>query len=196
MNMKNKSLKIIIIIFAVIITVGFSVFGWHIIKNRLTDPSRQASPVLKVITRNRDDNKINYSVIYDNGNIAETEAFTPDKTVFLYAGNYDYASKIEDGKIVVTLLKPRLTDSNGNKVEPDETVKKLMKTLARESEHDILGVIIIIDGDNYYAFVEHNVNLWVPCHLYRYEKNEDTLTDLYCWNYVDLIGIAEYENEE
>ncbi|MBE6835507.1 MAG: hypothetical protein E7515_04570 [Ruminococcaceae bacterium] len=195
MNMKNKSLKIIIIIFAVIITVGFSVFGWHIIKNRLTDPSRQASPVLKAITRNRDDNKINYSVIYDSGNIAETEAFIPDKVVFLNAGS-NYVSKVENGKIIVTLDRTRLTDSNGNEVEPDETVKKLMKTLARESEHDILGAIIIIDGDNYYAFVEHNVNLCVPCHLYRYEKNEDTLTDLYCWNYVDLIGIAEYENEE
>ena len=198
--MKKTVFNKLIIVLCIVLAVGFSVFCLHIVKSRqagLISGSRQkATPVLKAVTRNRKDNKTDYSVIYDNGEIRKTEMFIPDNTDFLYADHNCYYSKVENGRIIVRLLKTKVTDSKGNKVEPDETAKALMKTLAKETEHDIFGLIIVIDNGNYYAFVEYNVNLWAPCYLYRYEKEEKTLTDLYCWDDVELIGIAECENEK
>ena len=152
--------------------------------------SQSGNPLIKTITTDLSDNSTNYSVIYDNGEIKEADFFVADDSEFLYATYYNFVSRIENGKIVVELKGTRITDSKGNSVEADETVKMLMQELADESEHDLLSVTVIIDNGNYYAFVKLNVNWCTPCILYRYDIGSGKLIELFCWDNVELTGIA------
>ena len=186
MNKKSvlSSTKIIMFVFTILCTLLLYGCG------RTDNLESEGKPVLKTITKDLSDNTTNYCVIYDDGIIKETDSFVADNTEFLYAVLSDYASKVENGKVVVTLKATYLTDSNGHQVETDETVKALMQAIADVSEHDILFVSILIDDGNYYAFVKLNVNWWTPCLLYDYDADAGKLTELYCWDNVDLTGIA------
>ncbi len=150
----------------------------------------QGNPVVKTITSQNESSKTDYSIVYDNGNVGKTGEFEPDDVTILFVENGDFKSSMDDGKITVMLDSTELTDEYGNVVEADETLVALMNSVADNAEHDIFDVKIIIDGDRYFVFEKHNVNLWTPCVLYEYDPAALKLTELYKWDDVELKGIA------
>ncbi|MDY6243260.1 MAG: hypothetical protein SPL82_05130, partial [Lachnospiraceae bacterium] len=97
----------------------------------------------------------------------ETDSFTADEAEFLYADADDFASAVENGKVVVELKATKMIDSEGNEVEEDGTVKVIMQKLADEAEHDLSRMTVISDDGSYYTFVKYNVNWQNLCALYR-----------------------------
>ncbi len=151
---------------------------------------RAERPVVKTITVNSSNEEKEYSIIYDNGKIGRTEEFSPDNAIFLYAEEGDFAATTKGGKITVTLADTKLTDSEGTESDPDDAMLSLMQRVADNAEHDIFDVIFIIDGSRYFVFEKHNVNLQIPCVLYEYDTESDSLKELCRWEDVELEGIA------
>ena len=82
---------------------------------------------------------------------------------------------------------------DGNLIEADEELQRLMTCAARELEHDIWEFLIIRDGDDLFAYVKLNVNWSDPCDLYRYDPQNDTLIHLCRWQNKDFSGIRVLE---
>lgn len=135
-------------------------------------------------------NETVYSVVYGNGVMKETDSFTADEAEFLYADADDFASAVENGKVVVELKATKMIDSEGNEVEEDGTVKVIMQKLADEAEHDLSRMTVISDDGSYYTFVKYNVNWQNLCALYRYDGSEGKLTEVCRWDNVEMTGTA------
>lgn len=149
-----------------------------------------AEAVVKTITEKEDSYEKIYSIIYDNETEKTTDAFTPDDATFLYAEDDVFISNVKEGAVSVSLNDTRLTDSAGDSYDVDEIMYTLLECIAENAEHDIFGVTVIIDDGSYFVFEKHNVNLYTPCVLYKYDKDTDELKKLYQWENVNLIGIS------
>lgn len=154
--------------------------------------SQDAVPILKVIIQEEKSDTADYEyvTIYNDGNYAETEAFNPDDLAIYTSVNGNFHSSIVNNKIVNTLEATILIDSNGNITEADTIMIEIMKAAADTIHHDIWQLEIITNGNQYYAFIELNVNWQSPCILYKYDNVTAELTKLCCWDGVDLVGIA------
>lgn len=144
---------------------------------------KEASPILKVIIRaeGADAADYEYLVVYDNGTSTETDAFVPDDASFYTAESGAFVSSVVNNKIINTLK----TNANA-----DETMTAIMQTAADSINHAIIQFTIITDGDIYLAFAKLNVNWQSPCILYEYDMATDSLTEIYRWDGVDLIGVS------
>ncbi len=149
------------------------------------------APLLKAITVDKNNNALVYYDIFGNGVVKETIPFVPDDAKFLYADTDDFVSDTVNGKIIVELKDTKMSDEQDNEVEADDTVQEMMQKIADETEHDICGFTAIIDNDDYYAFVKHNVNWQDPCILYQYDISSGVFTELCRWDNVDMTGIAK-----
>ena len=130
----------------------------------------------------------NYSAIYANGKLEQTESFTADK-VKIYDATNDFENKIVGNRIVVTLKSTYLIDEDGNESHAGDDLKQFMQSLANLSHNSLWNVQIIEDGDRYLAFVKRNVNWWTPCILYKYDAENNKAVKLYEWDDEDLQGI-------
>ena len=154
-----------------------------------------SNPVVRAITSKPGTDEKEYSIVYDNGKIEATSDFTPDETIILYADNDDFSANVENGKVSVRLDDTKLTDDTGDPYDTDEVIQSLMKSIADNADHDIFDVSIIIDGDRYFVFEKHNVNIHTPCVLYEYDTTAKGLNELCRWEDVDLIGISVYGSD-
>jgi hypothetical protein len=148
-----------------------------------------ATPVVKTITAAEDGAPV-YSIVYDNGNVRETDPFTPEDASFYQAETGDFSARIVHGKIVNTLMRTDLTDENGTTLPADTAMSALMQAAADTIDHDIAQFTIIKAQDDYFTLVKLNVNWSDPATLYRYNADSGTLTVLHQWDGVDLLGIA------
>ncbi len=154
-----------------------------------------SNPVVRAITSKPGTDKKEYSIVYDNSQIEATSEFTPDETIILYADNDDFSANVENGKVNVRLDDTKLTDDTGDPYDTDDVIQSLMQDIADNAEHDIFDVSIIIDGDRYFVFEKHNVNIQTPCLLYEYDTTAKVLNELCRWEDVDLIGISVYGSD-
>ena len=145
------------------------------------------NPIVEVATIDNS-GTTNYSAIYANGKLEQTESFTADK-VKIYDATNDFENKIVGNRIVVTLKSTYLIDEDGNESHAGDDLKQFMQSLADVSHNPLWNVQIIEDGDRYLAFVKLNVNWWTPCILYEYDADNNKAVKLYEWDDVDLQGI-------
>ncbi|MBR4573718.1 MAG: hypothetical protein IKO16_02300 [Lachnospiraceae bacterium] len=154
-----------------------------------------SNPVVRAITSKPGTDEKEYSIVYDNGKIEATSEFAPDEAIVLYADSDDFVANTENGKVNVRLDDTKLTDDTGNPYDTDDVIQSLMQDIADNAEHDIFDVSIIIDGDRYFVFEKHNVNIQTPCVLYEYDTATKVLDELCRWDDVDLKGIAIYGSD-
>lgn len=154
-----------------------------------------SNPVVRAITSKPGTDEKEYSIVYDNGKIEATSEFAPDEAIVLYADSDDFVANTENGKVNVRLDDTKLTDDTGNPYDTDDVIQSLMQDIADNAEHDIFDVSIIIDGDRFFVFEKHNVNIHTPCVLYEYDITAKGLNELCRWEDVDLIGISVYGSD-
>lgn len=128
-----------------------------------TGCGNHGTPVVKVVTSSVDDGTKSYEIVYKDGKVEKTDEFTPEADTIYRADDGDYSSDVKDGKITVTLNRTKLTDEDGNDIEPDENTTRLMQWIADNSEHDFLAVYTTNLQDKYFAMVELNTNWSDPC---------------------------------
>ena len=131
-----------------------------------------------------------YEMIYEGGKVKKTGKFTPEANTIYQADFTDFSGTIEDNKIAVTLIDTKLTDEDGNEIEPDENTIKFMQWIADNAEHNIYEADFIPLQDKYFALVKLNVNWWDPCVLYMYDTEEQKFSELYKWDHVNIEGVS------
>ena len=129
-------------------------------------------------------------MIYEGGKVKKTGKFTPEANTIYQADFTDFSGTIEDNKIAVTLIDTKLTDKDGNEIEPDENTIKFMQWIADNAEHNIYEADFIPLQDKYFALVKLNVNWWDPCVLYMYDTEEQKFSELYKWDHVNIEGVS------
>ena len=154
-----------------------------------------SNPIVKAITSKPGTDEKEYSIVYNNGKIEAASEFAPDEAIVLYADSDDFVANTENGKVNVRLDDTKLTDDTGNPYDTDDVIQSLMQDIADNAEHDIFDVSIIIDGDRFFVFEKHNVNIHTPCVLYEYDITAKGLNELCRWEDVDLIGISVYGSD-
>lgn len=102
----------------------------------------------------------------------EIEIYTADESCFKA-----YIDR-KKNKVLNKLVEEGLTDKNNNEVKITPVLKDMFEQISK-LEHDLMVVQILKDGDEYFAYVELNVNLWTPCTLYYYNKDTSKLVELY-----------------
>lgn len=102
----------------------------------------------------------------------EIEIYTADSSCF-----EAYIDR-KKNKVLNKLVEESLTDKHDNEVKITPVLKDMFKQISK-LEHDLMVVQILKDGDEYFAYVELNVNLWTPCTLYYYNKDTSELVELY-----------------
>ena len=160
---------------------GFRLFGWQedaFVLEAVTE--RDGSGVKEYWARSRDGS---------TGRLADS--FDPDDAE-VYTAAFDcFSCRLEDERVVNTLVSTSLTDGAGETVRADETTERLLRTLAGETGHAILEVRIFVDGGTYYAAVKENVNWSDPCLLYLWERETDSLQFVFRWDGVTVVGIRQ-----
>lgn len=141
---------------------------------------------------NKDNNKDRcYYTLTSDGEVTETEPFTPDKMEMFSVpvhdcyGNYDIEFK---SKRISYLMDIALKDEDGNDVEVTPIISDIFKeTLI--IDYDMFTMEIFKVGDEYFVYAEHNVNLWYPCVLYYYNQEASRLIELYKFDDEVITGI-------
>ena len=120
-----------------------------------------------------------------------TDSFEPDDAE-VYTAPFDcFSVRVEDGRVVNTLVCTELTDEEENVVPADETMKAILRELAEVTEHMILEVRLFVDDGTYYAAVKENVNWSDPCRLYLWEADTGLLQLVFRWDNVTVAGIRQ-----
>ena len=154
------------------------------------------SPIAQVFLQKHESSSVQNFQVYEGGHYSVSPAFEPDPAE-IYTADYGcIESYIDDDTVRNRFVRCSLSDENGNPVEADETMEKLMRCAARELLHDLWKFQIIRDGEDLFAFVELNVNFSDPCDLYRYDAKNDTLMHLCRWQNMDFKGIRVLQERE
>lgn len=80
-------------------------------------------------------------------------------------------------------------EKDGQLVEADGTMRKLLNRLQKEAEHWIMDVRIIRAGGAYFVRTRLNVNLWTPVELFWYDPAEDALTEIAVFDDAEIVGL-------
>lgn len=153
--------------------------------------SSNAKPVLKTITVSEtNESEPVYSMVYENGKIKPIQKFTPDDAKFYEIEMIGYRSELNNNEIVGSYEAINLIDTNGNAVDLDIDLDELVKLIRDTTKKNIWRIRIIEVDQEYFSFVELNVNWQSPGILYKYNQEESKLEKIYSWNEVDLIGLA------
>lgn len=153
------------------------------------DPETEGA--VDVIVREGD--AVQYYAVSGDGRVQETDAFEGDD-IAVYevdSGCFDtYLAIDEDGgsEFVNRLADVSIWDENG---EPVPRTPELMRILQAASwlEHDLFTVRILRAGEDYFLYVELNVNWWAPCALYWYDPARKGLVELYEFDSRETIGL-------
>lgn len=157
----------------------------------LTACGKNTYPVLDVKLVLKGSSEVQYAEIYEDGSTANIDEViaTDDAEVFIADVN-NFSANTESGKVVNELISTVVMDGDGNEVEADEALSKLLQTIADSVGHDILEAKIFKDGQMYYIAVQTNVNWQSPCDFYQYDPSDGKLTSLCSWDDVNVLGIA------
>ena len=140
------------------------VFIMSLLVIMLTACGKNTYPVLDVKLELKGSSEVQYAEIYEDGSTANIDEViaTDDAEVFIADVN-NFSANTESGKVVNELISTVVMDGDGNEVEADEALSKLLQTIAESVGHDILEAKIFKDGQMYYIAVQTNVNWQSPC---------------------------------
>ena len=70
-----------------------------------------------------------------------------------------------------------------------DALSEVFDSILTLEPHEIELCQIFQDGDEYYVYLELNVNLAYPCELYHYDKDSKTLKMIIQFNNERIVGI-------
>ena len=176
--MKKKLLIIILILTTLIII--------NIYKNNFTNS-------ILIITQDNSTKKIEYWEINDRKNSRQANKFKSDNIEILtptkcYKHYFDQTTKtsIDETDFTNCLI----LDSNHNELKLTEEIKNILNNTL-DLEHSIISseTKIITLEEQYYVTVALNVNIWSPYTLYKYNKENNTLKEIYTFDNKNIIGL-------
>ncbi len=143
--------------------------------------------ILKVILQDYNDGTIHYDAIGPDGQRQETQEFEslPIEIYTLPRDCIEYIPGDRPNK----LATPKLTDANGNSIEIDKTLQRILDLLCQNEEHWLLNLRILKQGEHYFVNHELNVNLWWPSIVSYYDPAQDILIELYTYDATKVIGL-------
>ena len=140
--------------------------------------------------------KLKSYVIADQKRIMPVETVTKDEMAVFFVPYNCFASYIDrsQNKVLNSLKHIALTDAAGNKMDVPPVIAEMFPEIAK-LEHDLCTVQIFQIENEYFVYVELNVNLWDPCSLYYYNQEKKLLIQLCTFNneYVQGIHILSLE---
>lgn len=122
-------------------------------------------------------------VIADGKRVKTCAPFTADaSTVYLVPqGCFEAYIDRDSNRVLNRLVRVAVTDENGVEAEPPEIMDAVFCAIAR-LEHDLMTVKIFdVDGE-IFVYAEKNVNLWIPCSLYYFDRTDRRLVELYTFD--------------
>ena len=86
----------------------------------------------------------------------------------------------------------RLFDENGRVTEMTDALSDVFDSILELEPHLIELCQIFKDSDEYFVYLELNVNWWYPCELYYYDKASGSLKLLFKFDNERIIGIKTH----
>lgn len=118
-------------------------------------------------------------------------AFTPSPETAFYTfpdGRFDwFGDKSDDPDQTKDY---RVLDADGNEVSlPSDVLQPMIREIGK-IQHAMLLVQIIRSGDEFFVYLELNVNWWSPCRLYYYRQSDEKLVELYTFDNERIVDLA------
>lgn len=157
--------------------------------NRPFDPETEGA--LDVIVQN--DGCTQYYAINGSCHKQKTTAFESDALVVYEVDDrcfetYMGLDNTGDGDFISRLTDVRLWDENGCVVQNTRVLNEILLA-ASELEHDLWKVRILRAGEEYFLYVELNVNWVAPCDLYWYDRERHGLVEVCSLNGWETVGL-------
>lgn len=193
---KNRCKKIVSLIISLslltLCLLNFS--GCRLLSNEDNEDDESKEVVIDIQTQPYDNQKNNtdrcyYSLTTDR-ELNETEPFTPDNIEIFTAPTscfHWYYTKFNSKpfKYVDDII---LKDEDGYDVEITPIISDIFEETAR-LEHSFFKIKIFQENDEYFVYVELNVNWSYPCTLYYYNQEYSRLIKLYTLDNEEVTGI-------
>ena len=152
----------------------------------------EVRPAVNVKLELNSSSEVKYEAINEDGSITVlTKAPVLDDVDIYIADVNNFSASTESGKVVNKLISTAVMDNDGNEVEADEALGRLLQTIADSIQHDILEAKIFKDGQMYYIAIQTNVNWQSPCEFYQYNPSDGKLKSLCSWDDVSVLGVAK-----
>ncbi|MBQ8082485.1 MAG: hypothetical protein IJ240_11390 [Clostridia bacterium] len=143
------------------------------------DPAQEG--LMLVETARGDETEACRYVLASNGRVAEAGPFDPDPVDLYLIPDGCFTSLIEDGRVFNRPTRVIALDQAEQERETPNFVRTALRLLA-QTEHALMNVRVLRDGEHTFVYAEHNVNLWTPCELYYVSPGEDRLILLGEWD--------------
>lgn len=155
--------------------------------------NKKTKVVIDIQTRTeyRDNSQLHYYSLTTDGEVNNIKAFTADKMeVFTAPAHECFESYFigYQGKSLNYLNDIILTDEDGHPIEITPIISDIFEETS-ELEHEIFTMKIFKQGNEYFVYVELNVNWWAPCSLYYYNQDSSRLIKLHTFDNEEVIGI-------
>ena len=89
-----------------------------------------------------------------------------------------------------------LTDDEGNEWPIDGEITEIVNAINRLDDHGTTANDLVIADEEWFVYRELNVNLWSPCELYYYNREEKKMVELYTFNGEVTTGIQVLQREK
>lgn len=145
------------------------------------------------IMSGREETETRYYSLATRQRISLTEEFESDEmTIFMVPCGcfecYTDRPAIGPRKVLNRLVHISLEDEEGNPVEVSAEQSKIFQRIAT-LEHHLINIRFIETGGETFVYLELDVNLWLPCRLYWYDRETDTLMLLHEWDAEEVVGL-------
>lgn len=134
-----------------------------------------------------------YYAINAHGRVQETEPFEGDD-IDIYEVDGDCLETYKGidnrgrGEFISRLTDIRLWDEEGCAVQNTRVLNEVLLA-ASELEHDLFDARILRAGEEYFLYVELNVNWVSPCDLYWYDQTRGGLVELHSFDGQEVVGL-------
>ena len=160
--------------------------GMALLSTFLLPEPLPAEPILYAVTQNRHSGETAYWALNADGKAIARPAFTPAPAQIHTFRCFD--SDIENRR-VINRRNDELSEADRAFLALHPIADRLLDCAARE-EHEIMSARVFLLEDSVYLQLDFNVNLWWPHRLYRYDPQADSLTELYCFDGLEVTGLC------
>ena len=133
---------------------------------------------------------VEYFAIADGERLKPCDPFVADDMTIYYVPHQCFESYIDRDKNMVLnrLNYVAVTDEEGTRLETPPIAQDIFEQVAH-LEHDLFGIKLFALEDEWFVYVELNVNWWLPCDLYYYNATEKKLVELVEFNNKEVQGL-------
>ena len=118
----------------------------------------------------------------------ECEAFEADPWIVYNVPRDCFESYLSNNKVLNRLVYVAVKDEDDNICETPAVINDIFKQI-EHLEHDLMTIRIYNVKDEFFVYVELNVNWWTPCSLYYYNQLNKRLIELKTFSNRSIEGI-------